>query len=911
MAFNPFHRFRKHQKAMMAFLAILCMVIFGFQFGAGDVFTRALAFFGSFGGKGQLVTRLYGDKVYELDLDQARRHRQLANQFLLNLPSGGQFPGGLGTYLVASVSQMQGQMMRSGEGAPQPLPAAAADLPQRVLSRYYGRASFQGAQNDLRDLRAAFQLPDIGKNPEQLKNLETLAAALAYQAWVEEQQTRGRTAREELLFGGTLSTEDLLDFLIWQHEADRLGIVLTDADVGREINRITGNRELFADEGFDRNPLVREAVRSDDRRRQAGPGLTANDLLEALRAEFRVQMAKEALLGHGSGIRMFQAEAEPVRVSPAVPTPDEFLDYFRDQRTTVRVGVLPVSVGNFVDKVKGRPSEEELLHRYEEYKDKDPIPYDRRPGFRQPRRIRVQYARVDSSSAFYQAKAKEMARALAVYSDPATSAALRVMAAAKPLPAGGLGGWAALAALPHTFDPLGDEYQNLRQDEERNVSQGLSTAVDLRDRRPLVRRPEGHVGALGVLLGASQTGLATPVAAASLMPGLQAQHERATLRAFGSAVLAGASRSPWTAITLPAPFTHAPLSRPEARDLLVQRFEKSLARTLAEENIRAFEEALRKERAKPTEVQKYIEGAAKQYGLEDLTLSPRLDSKYELGEDPALKPIREAYSKYAEEYSRILAQFAQQGMRPPGTFEEWLFEGAGVYEPRVVPEFGQQGRGTWLVWRTEDKPIRARPFDEVRDEVEASWRFDRARLLAREEAERIKKALDEQHRSPEDALKFLRDQKQGTEFELANVARLIPRSNIALPGREDRADFRPYEVPADKIAYPPPDFLDRLLALKEDGTATVIADRPAKHYYVAVLLARSVPPLREFNDLYAKPALNDPIWVQMMTDRRVALQKELMRQLRVDAAGKDGVDAEGNLKLPENLRARTSETEPE
>ena len=45
-------------------------------------------------------------------------------------------------------------------------------------------------------------------------------------------------------FGGSISTDGLLDFLIWKHEADRLGIKLTRGDVSKEVARLTFN--LFA-----------------------------------------------------------------------------------------------------------------------------------------------------------------------------------------------------------------------------------------------------------------------------------------------------------------------------------------------------------------------------------------------------------------------------------------------------------------------------------------------------------------------------------------------------------------------------------------------------------------------------------------------------------------------------------------
>src|SRR4051812_32517560 len=81
MAFNPFSWFRKHQKVFFAGLTILCMVVFIGQFGAGDVFTRALMLFGG-RASGETVTTLYGKKLRQSELERLAVHRKLASDFL-------------------------------------------------------------------------------------------------------------------------------------------------------------------------------------------------------------------------------------------------------------------------------------------------------------------------------------------------------------------------------------------------------------------------------------------------------------------------------------------------------------------------------------------------------------------------------------------------------------------------------------------------------------------------------------------------------------------------------------------------------------------------------------------------------------------------------------------------------------
>jgi hypothetical protein len=156
--------------------------------------------------------------------------------------------------------------------------------------------------------------------------------------------------------------------------------------------------------------------------------------------------------------------------------------------------------------------------------------------------------------------------------------------------------------------------------------------------------------------------------------------------------------------------------------------------------------------------------------------------------------------------------------------------------------------------------------------------------LARDEARRISKELKEQRLSPSDAVKFLREQKQGQVFELSNVAHLVARVNF-LPGHKfTAADFRPYEVPKQDIAYPPADLVDQLLKLKEPGESLVIADQPVRHYYVAVLMEKpQVPERREFYEVYSSRGQDNIIWNQMMASRQRKYVDKMLEQMRAEA----------------------------
>ncbi len=927
MAFNPFHRFRKHQKVFFAILTIICMITFVFQFGAGDPFTRIMGWFGAGRNRGETVITLYGDKVRTGQIEHLRRQRRLAQDFMLNTP--------LMIFLAEGEDRLAEQVKNATAGSPgsSPLPAEVSYIPgllgRRLREAIRGevppgdrQSRFEQAKAELRKIREASLLPSVQDKPEQLKTLDAVANALAFEAWWINPQRKP----DEFFFGGRPQTDDLLDFLIWKHQADKIGITLTETDLIRDLNRTAGTsltqKLWIPEEPFDRNALVRGFLHIDRERRKEVQA-TPQDVLDALRQEVRVQLAKEALLGRGSGIRELLALAEPMRYSPTTATPDEFLDYYREHRTTLKVAMLPIKVADFIKDVEGQPSEKELVGLYEAYKDKVPNPASSQPGFKEPRRIRLQYASVNPESPFYTAEAAKMARALSIYSDAATSAALRLAAGVNPYAAGGGPAWLSIAALPSAFDPLREEYERYLREEndlaagrksfpdEKAVAGGTS-GFDLRDRTPFKERPTVYASLVGQLLGSGLDGSAFPLAGPSILPGLETLYERTTLRVFGTAVLAGGSGSPLIGLGLPACVTHSAQPRQLVHPLLVQRFEKELAQRLVVENIVTFHERLSKLKSKPAEAEKYVEEAVGKFGFQNFTTMPHLDTIYQMADDPSVKALKEAWESVRKQPFLLGLGFNTGPISP---LVDQLFASPGtLYQPNVFPRpdlaLFTPEKNIWAYWLIENKPERMRPFNEIRKEVEESWRFDRARKLAHDAAERISSELKKSHFSPTDAVRFLREQKHGTEFELDNVARLVePPGPQMIPGSRDRAEFFPYVVPTDKIAYPPSTFVQDLLTLKIPGDSMVLPDRPRKHYYVAVLLARSVPTFRDFSELYGKGPQGDPLWGMMMDDRRRDLDQDLMRQLRVEAAGKDKVNPDGTLKLPESIRNRENPSE--
>jgi hypothetical protein len=937
MAFNPFHRFRKHQKALMAAMAVMCMIIFVFQFGAGDVFTRALAWFGASRGRGEVVTTLYGDKIREGELDKLKRNRLLAHEFMTR--------SAIPIFLVNAVQDIAEKLRKDKAdllAQDTPVMQIAQDFLQRNHPQFgmsitpEQRAA--GIQANLRMIRDQFQLPSISKSADQVRMLETLATAIGFEGWQFAPENR---PPNDGYFGPRLRTEDLLDFLIWKHQADKLGIELSDSDIIRELNRAAGNRTpplIDPDEAFERSQAVVSFIApGGDRDRRATPGATTADLLQALRDEFRVQLAKEAILGHGSGARAYRNEAEPVRMTPAAATPDEFLAYFRDQRTTLAVAFLPIPVKAFVKDVTGEPSKQELANRYNDNKDREYSPDSPTPGFRDPRRMTLQYLSANPESNFYKEQGRKMAEALGHYSNPAHSAAFRVAAGFTNHAAGGWPAWVSQVALPEVFDPLRQEYERYLSAENRHVADGFTSPFDLRDRMLPSQQPAFAASVLGQFLAGTE-GTISQIGGLATLPGADAAYRQAAWKACSNAVLAGGTGSPLLAVVMPSYSMHSYRPREEVQAKLLEGYEKDRAEELMWGNLRTLVAELTKLRDKPDEAKKYVAGKIKEFGLENFHTTAGLEARYQLAADAEFKPLQEAWKTQRPQFfppfllnilqSNLTKEQIQQfgfGLPPlvdllfatnlskeqiaqllsihPALLD-LLFQQSNLNIPGFQGIPFQSDKSTWLFWKTEDKPAHSRPPAEVEKEVRDSWYLDKARALAAKKAEQILKIVKEKHPADEEQVRsLLREYKVGEEpFELRGIAQQLPADEFLVGGR-NQFRFKPYAVPEDKIAYPPTDFVDRLLKLKEPGDARLMADRPVAHFYIAVLLVRAVPLSSEFFSLYEVPAVDDPLWQGMMAERVREYHLDLLKQMRAEA-GK--VDADGNLVIDERFKKGSS-----
>jgi hypothetical protein len=190
---------------------------------------------------------------------------------------------------------------------------------------------------------------DVDKRKEALAFLENVRRTLS-----------SRKARTRYFDGG-VKFDDLIEFKLWQLEADRLGIKIEDAHF-----QILFDWEFFNTHGFAslKDQEIQQAVFEA---RHAGDRRDASDsyIRRAVAEEFRVRIVQYALLTaqpssfYGRRNKEGQSINEPKFIIPEMPdevraplTLAQVFDFFKAQQATFSVSLVPVRVQDFLDKIK-------------------------------------------------------------------------------------------------------------------------------------------------------------------------------------------------------------------------------------------------------------------------------------------------------------------------------------------------------------------------------------------------------------------------------------------------------------------------------------------------------------------------------------------------------------------------------
>jgi hypothetical protein len=177
---------------------------------------------------------------------------------------------------------------------------------------------------------------------------------------------------------GDLKTRDLVDALILQHEADRLGLP-TGPQEGKDfLRRVTEGRmngEIFRLFMGDLNNRVSE-----------------DQILSAIANQVRLNYVRGEVY---TPQRMLFAPDQ--LLGSAMVTPYDIYRAYRDENEKVSAKVVEVPVSKFLPQVP-EPSAQELQAYYDKYKDVLPDPSRPTPGFKVPRQVQVETLSIDGNA---------------------------------------------------------------------------------------------------------------------------------------------------------------------------------------------------------------------------------------------------------------------------------------------------------------------------------------------------------------------------------------------------------------------------------------------------------------------------------------------------------------------------------
>lgn len=888
MAFNPFESFRKNQRTLMAIAAIVCMIVFVFSFGQGDLFQTLQEWLANRTRPGMQVATLYGEPVYESKLDKIARQRDLANSFMIRTTAMG---------VNMAMTELEKQQKDIKEGTENPFGRVMQGWGMRRNPFFAQQMRLppgwqaMSVQNDLSFLSA--QSTAI-KNPDQMRTLDTLAISLGFEAWETNTAMRGI---EELYFGGGKNPEDLLDFLVWIKVADSLKIKLSEEEIRKIINHEAANQEVWpSGASIKQIPSAQGLAKNGY--------LNEDELVSILIDEFRVMLAKESILGESPGVRSYRDLREPMQRlgNAGTPSPTEFYNFFKDYRASLGVIMLPIQAEDFIAKVQEEPTQKEIEEFYNSFKNFEINPGSDRPGFRQPRIVKGEYATAKAESPVFRKKAE--ANALSPF-------VTRTLAFLQADSFGGSIGATLGTILPgFSQEPMYAEYRIFKDSRSSWFDPPFSSSDVLHEQS--MQRPELVAGLIGQIAGTNQT-LGSPFLNAAIFHGgAYAFETQARLKILSSSLLACASTNPFTAISLP--FNFVP-SVPEMETVITTLFDKYLdvlSPRMMRENLVLFTEELGKLKNKPEEANKLVSKGVSEYGLEIRSMKSA-KPYFQVGSDPELTDLKKSF----------IESYRDAPQAPE--FWQLFFQGNGTYETtRWSPDerMFQNDPSRWifskepyLIWRSEDISPKDQTLQEAKPEIIKAWKLQKARKLARAEAEKI---ADEAKKKtwPTTYTDLVRESKgyfssftaskKDTDLkELSGVTRILPQ-NTTGPGQSKV--YQPFRIPTDIIPYPRNNLLEQLLTLKKPGEAMVVRDRPENTFYVTLLLSRAEPGTSEFKKIYENASSRskepDTLWQIFLDQYSRDFRNETMKKLRSQASSK--LDDNGRIPIAESYRNRNT-----
>ena len=848
MAYNPFNIFRRNQKVIFAIVTVFIMFTFVLSSGLGggaDFFDWLPGWISSKSRKGDVLATIDGTKIYDRDLSDARRNRVMANRFM-NMAAG-QSIGNLRSYVREQAGRVSPEHR---QGIQQ-----AAGLLNMLEDPQMARMALQFGGSMLGQAEAITQNPTAKEEDKQVARAILMAFNLA-----QRQMSGGG---EYFANAPNRTTRDTIDFILWDRKAKQLGIDFSTEDVKLLIQKEFLNQ-------FKSDVEIRKVLEKEM------PGVfNLEACMNAIAAEFRVRAAQTTLFGPVGG-----RSDRTLSAAPTFSAPYDVFQTYRDKSSPTDYQVLAVPGAAFASTATGTPTEDELKRLYDQYKDDEPNPAKENPGFKEPRKIKLEWVEVTGKEPYYQKMAQEEVNQ-------------RPMAAAAVLP--GLGGWNAVLAVPFAAsDPvMRQQYENEVVSRHRQALltdwSGFSTSVtpmyvldaSVVRARNLAALTGGTAGSLGAF--------GNPFLPSMLLSGGVIAAEQKDRAVIGVPLFLGTIPGPDLFATTIGSAARAgnafpmPIAFEVYRPELIKSLLEKKARELAINDLRKLREEVNKlskdgKEKNPKPAMEYIADFVKTRGLKTGG-SKGLESEWTIGDDAGLEPLKAVATK--SPHGNVPVQFGkkffwtdgspQMGVGPgpvTGTFKPDFYPA----EPRTeTPQFGlpEKPEPIFLTWRTEEQAAKGVPFQSAKTKVADAWK----RIKGREQAKATAEALAAEIRakaftSPFQINGYLVDKqkefqarfpdpKERDKVRLFAMPDVAPVQLSVNPSAMGMGGPRPFQLaPSNDILYPTQDMAKALLdeRTKPVNTVLVLADQPKDTYYVAVLADRREKSAEQFRiDVYTAP----------------------------------------------------------
>jgi hypothetical protein len=876
MAFNPFESFRKNGKAIFAVLAIVCMFTFVLSSGIGggnDFFDWVVRQFGGDDKRGPLYGEIDGHDYHQRELDALRQKRMAANAYMRGAVDHAEnkMVNQLGedlknnvikdkqaSQLISNTLNLRGQMFDSRQRDPRTAAQVffLYQMSPEALSRTLANINAKDNPADARALRRMTRVVD--------GDMQRLA--------------RGNSA----MYFATVpnaNDKDALEFAMYLDEADKMGIKFSDDDIRKLIGDETDNM-LTEKDGIDLDQAIRQ---------RSYKQLSADAVTQAIGDEFRVRTVLSILNG---------AVYPGGRMSvPAGMTPYEFAEFFKDRVTSLTFDVVDVAVEDFIAQVKQEPTEREIQDFFDKYKAREYDPAIGTPGFKEPRKVKVEYVGVDGTKPVYKAALAPLQAARivsGVLNDTMLGGSPAAIAyqVARPHLATSLEAYTGMQSKirGRKFELFGYTVHGSPFSKARPEDESLF--------HPL---PNAALTAQLAVMSNPVTDLSGAVAAYQNLTGLLDTRDRVRIGMQMSVAPIGFN--PLFPLSVAGPYIAnlprvpeevyqaqetAAIAENQAYFLAHADFE-SLQKKLNDirkkvQPEQTPEDIIKKKERPKTDPAKVAEANAEARKLIDEWLKAHPDAqhgqsadargKFTISDDAGLKALTELVKdKTAPEVSQSYGDAFFDPIPPK--------ESADVtyYSPTSFPGFSMPPgsaftKPVYLAWKTQDLPAQTHPGKlsdlpaekqgEVRAQVIRAWKFEKARKLAEAAANKLADELRElatkELRDADNPVAFskgLADKVAAGKFALLTEKiriQMLKQHPSFQPGQpnswmEDRITNKQILYPVTKSReHPGPGMAEQLLELrtKQVGEVLVSPDVPQSHYYVSVLAQKRVPTTFEF-----------------------------------------------------------------